>query len=81
MGSTMTQTQPAVFLGIAIALFVVALGLALGQDPWRTAGSGNAPAISPNVLAGLAALGFAVAGGLSLVAAALASWGRSPPTP
>jgi hypothetical protein len=70
----MTQTKPALFLGIALAL-------ALGQEPWRTTGTANAPAIASNNLAGLAALGFALAGGLSLVAAALASSGRAPPAP
>jgi hypothetical protein len=75
------NVSPAVLLGLALALFVVALLLALGQDPWRTAGTANAPAVAPNVLAGLASLGFAVAGGLSLIAAALASRGRTPPAP
>jgi hypothetical protein len=67
------------FLIAASALFVVALVLALTQDPWRTVGAGNAPAVSPNILAGLASLGFAIAGGLSLIAAALAA-PNSPPS-
>jgi energy-converting hydrogenase Eha subunit A len=77
----MTHTKPTLFLGIAAVLFVVALVLALGQDPWRTSATNNATAIAPNLLAGLTALGFALAGGLSLIAAALASWSRTPPTP
>jgi hypothetical protein len=63
-----------VFIGIAVALFVVALLLATTQDPWRTISGPNAAAITANLLAGLSSLGFAIAGGLSLIAAALASW-------
>jgi hypothetical protein len=55
--------KPIHFLGVAVALFVLALLLALTQEPWRTVGSANAPAVSPNVLAGLASLGFAIAAG------------------
>jgi len=73
------NAKPNVFIGIAVALFVVALLLATTQQPWRTIGTANAPAVTANVMAGLASLGFAVAGGLSLIAAALASWDRTRP--
>jgi hypothetical protein len=73
------KTNPGVFLGIAAVLFVAALYLALTQDPWRVHSAPGGAALAPNVLAGLAALGFGIAGGLSLIAAALASWDRAPP--
>jgi hypothetical protein len=75
----MTNARPALFLVIALVLFGVALALALGAEPWRATGTANAPAIAPNVLAGLASFGFAVAGGLSVIAAALAPRDRTPP--
>jgi hypothetical protein len=78
---TMNNVRPVFFLGAAVVLLAVALLLALTQDPWKTVGAANAPAVAPNVLAGLASLGFAIGGGLSLIAAALASWNRTPPLP
>lgn len=71
------NAKPSVFLGIAVTLLVMATLFATTQDAWRAS---SAVGIAPNVLAGMASLGFAVAGGLSLIAAALASWNRIPPT-
>ena len=73
------SARPAYFLVAALALFAAAVGFALGPDPWRVNAAGTA--IAPNVSAGLASLGFAVAGGLSLLAAALALGDRTPPKP
>jgi hypothetical protein len=62
-------------LGAAAVLFGIAWHFG-GQSPYKTASpSRETPetqyAIAPNNTAGLAALGFALGGGLALVAAAL----------
>jgi hypothetical protein len=67
-----------VFSIAAAGLFAIAVMFAL-QEPFRTAGPSSWPTnqpppstmIAPNTLAGLSSLGFAVAGGMALVAAAL----------
>ena len=64
-----------VLLVIALVLFCVA-GVFGAAEPFKTASLSviserTAYAIAPNVTAGLAALGFALAGGLSLLAASL----------
>lgn len=66
------------YLVIGVSLFAIALTFA-NQEPYRTAGSTQWPAglqppvqsIAANALAGFAALGFAIAGGLAIVASAI----------
>jgi hypothetical protein len=69
LGHSMRNLSPAHYVWIAAALFAVSLLLAVASQPWRTLGVN---AIAPNQLAGLAALGFALAGGMALIASALA---------
>ena len=67
-----------IFLIAAVTLFATSTTFA-NQEAFRTAGPSSWPSnqpppmisIAPNTVAGLASLGFAVAGGLALVAAAL----------
>jgi hypothetical protein len=58
------------FLFIAVLLFIVAIVFGT-RSPWESRGFQGQTSIAPNTLAGLTACGFAVAGGLSLIAAAL----------
>jgi hypothetical protein len=67
-----------VFSIAAAGLFAIAVMFAL-REPFRTAGPSSWPTnqpppstmIVPNTLAGLSSLGFAIAGGMALIAAAL----------
>jgi hypothetical protein len=65
-------------IGIAVVLFGVAIYFG-NQQPF----GGNSPNMTPNWVAALSSFGFALAGGLSLIAAALAKetdWaGRATP--
>jgi hypothetical protein len=58
------------FCGIALVLFIVA-GCFANQQPFCQVLGATGVAATPNMVAGLAAFGFALAGGLSLLAAAL----------
>ena len=62
------------FLLSAAMLFIIALVIGTGSQPWQVA----ANSIAPNNLSGLLAGGFAVSGGLSLIAASIA--GNRPAT-
>jgi hypothetical protein len=75
----MADAMRFIFLLLALTLFVVALAFGYGQQPWQW--NSASTVVAPNVLAGLASLGFAVAGGLSLLAAALVRPDRTPPGP
>src|SRR3954471_14879543 len=77
--SSMKWREGSMFRGtllvVALILFCVA-GAFGASEPFRTASPSvisdkTAYAIAPNVTAGLASLGFALAGGLSLLAASL----------
>jgi len=67
-----------IFSIAAAGLFAIAAMFAL-REPFRTAGPSRWPTdqsppstmIAPNTLAGLSSLGFAIAGGMALIAAAL----------
>ena len=72
-----THVWRSIFLIMAAALFVASISFA-NMEAFRAAGpvtssSNQVPtfSIAPNALAGLASLGFAIAGGLALIAAAL----------
>lgn len=67
------MNKPAFFCIVAVVLFLFAIGVGTMSDPYETVPSVNAPNIAPNVMAGLASLGFSIAGGLALVAAAILS--------
>jgi len=67
------KLNPIVFLVIALVLFVVAIGIGMESEPWEERGTASSNAIAANNLAGLTACGFAIAGGLSVVAAAIAA--------
>lgn len=64
------------FIIFAVVLFVVAFNFGKVQPPFFQATGINSVAITANMVAALAALGFALAGGLSLIAAAIVK-GRS----
>jgi hypothetical protein len=74
------KTMRIVFVGISLVLFLIAYNFG-NQRPCEQVsggyvGSGNAPiagnvGIVSNYVSGLAALGFAISGGLALVAAAI----------
>lgn len=65
------DVTPKLFIWISATLFVVSLALALGMKPWDTVVTPTGVSIAPNNLAGFAALGFSISGGLSLIAAGL----------
>jgi len=65
--------KPVTFLVIAVVLFCVSLWLVLSQESWQQSVGINSIAVAPNLLAGLASFGFAIAGGISLIAAAMVS--------
>ncbi len=57
------------FIAIAVVLFGVAIYFGNQQPSFP---SSTGAAVTPNMVAGLTAFGFALAGGLSLIAAAIA---------
>jgi hypothetical protein len=57
------------FIAIAVVLFGVAIYFGNQQPSFA---SSTGAGVTPNMVAGLAAFGFALAGGLSLIAAAIA---------
>ncbi len=60
-----------VFLVIAVVLLIIALVVGAACEPWKVHLASSGSSISPNILAALTAFGFAIAGGLSVVAAAI----------
>lgn len=61
------------YVFFAAVLLVVATLFAVVSEPFQFGSAG----VAPNVMAGLASLGFAIAGGCSLIAAAIAGAKRN----
>ena len=79
IASTSARTNSKTFLCIAAVLLIAALVLAFVAKPFLVERSTSGPvSVAPNVLMGLASLGLSIAGGLSLLSAAVLA-SRTPP--
>jgi hypothetical protein len=64
------------FLGTGLLLFLMALTFAWTREPFHVETTSTGVAVAANTGAACGVLGFAIAGGLALVAAAIVDHGR-----